>query len=148
MSRISSTIQSVADAVGLKRFSELTAEVHAQELRRQELEQQINGLLAQQRALRAEMLATLDEIKSFQQGRAEALGAQTIGESQTGYGSLTATILDVLASRPDHAWTNAEIISAVGSGSRTTVNATLYRLQRDGRIQKIGQGRYAASEEK
>ncbi len=128
----------------LLRLAELIRILEEVEKKRAVLGEKIETLIEKDDALKAEGLVVLREIESIQ--RVKRRDLESPSGSTPGYGGATKPVIATLESDPTRIWTNAEVARAMYKNpSRPRcmrVNSTLVRLAREGRVRKLGHGKY------
>ncbi len=115
-------------------WAELAAE-------REVIDAEFQKLLEKHQDLKQRMASTLDEIEQAHLKIRKAWHLEKRGERTF----LARQIPDLINGDPARAWTNAEIFKAIEStASRTTFNATLNRLLKSGKIERVEHGKYRA----
>ncbi len=122
----------------LKEMAELSVE-------REALDIEFQKHLGKHRDLKQRMTGKLSEIKQASLELRKKIDSWSAPWSRAGYGDLTQHILDLINGNPARIWTNVEIFRNIEStASRTTFNATLNRLFKTGKIERVVHGRYRA----
>ncbi len=134
--------------IDLVRLAKLIRELEGIEERRMKLGNQIQALVDEDEALKADGLATLREIETLQRVQRRMLEAPSLTGPSRKYGGMTEAVLDVLAADLDREWTNVDVARAIYKrperSQRMKVNATLNRLASEGRVRKLAAGKYTA----
>lgn len=66
------------------------------------------------------------------------------GSSGSSYGALTQDVISLLEATPSRTWSSKAVAERLGYPSTGTVNSTLYRLWKRGRVHRVKPGRYQA----
>ncbi len=131
--------------VDTKRLQALAAKLEDQKNIAAVLEGKVAALVAEQRQLKVEMLKTLEQIKGIEAGNRREVEAMHPGEHALAYGDVTQAILRLLGENRNKAWSNAEIAGQIDLAPPATINATLHRLRKAGRVRRVGPGKYRAA---